>query len=96
MSYPLLRNLRSVVNAVDPQAVVENDIQQLNQIANDLIPDSTTAAGAPTTGAHNQYERWVDMNFAVWVCTVAGEPGTWLQVTAGAGAGAVDGGTFES
>lgn len=79
MSYPLLRNLRSVVNVLDPETVVENDIQQLNQIANYIVPDSTTAAGAPTTGTHEQYEYWVDKDFVVWVCTEAGTPGTWIK-----------------
>jgi hypothetical protein len=94
MSYPLLRNLLSVLNVLDPATVVESNIQQLNQIVNYLVPDSTTAAGAPTTGIHNQYERWMDMNFAVWVCTVAGTPGTWAQFTPGIGGGGVDGGSF--
>ncbi|MCX6907501.1 MAG: hypothetical protein NTY01_05605 [Verrucomicrobia bacterium] len=97
MPRPLLRNLRSVENVLDPETVVQADIEVLNERVNYLIPDDTENAGAPTTGAHEQYESWMDKDFAVWVCTVAGTPGTWRQVGGGlGGGGSVDGGPFEN
>ncbi len=44
------------------------------------VPD--TIIGAPTTGAHALSELWEDSLGAVFVCTVAGTPGTWLQIKA--------------
>lgn len=40
----------------------------------------TTDAGPPTSGARYLGELWADVNCAVWRCTVAGTPGTWVQI----------------
>lgn len=79
MPRPLLHNFRSVVNVLDPQTVVQANIEAANERCNYLIPDDTENAGAPTTGAHVQFESWMDKDFVVWVCTVAGTPGTWIK-----------------
>ncbi len=39
-----------------------------------------TASGAPTTGAHVKGELVADDTGALWFCTVAGTPGTWVRV----------------
>lgn len=49
-----------------------------------------TATGAPTTGAHLVGDFVIAQDGALWVCTVAGTPGTWAQAaTALAGAQAI-------
>ncbi|MCU1390703.1 MAG: hypothetical protein JWL72_4041 [Ilumatobacteraceae bacterium] len=44
-----------------------------------LIPAST--AGAPTTQAHAQGEIFLDNSATVFVCTAAGTPGTWRDIS---------------
>ena len=47
------------------------------------------ATGAPTTGAHVKGEVAGDDTGKLWYCTVAGTPGTWVQI--GGGGGVADG-----
>lgn len=42
-----------------------------------------TASGAPTSGTFNQGDYVIDRSGGIWICTVAGSPGTW--VTSGGG-----------
>ena len=44
-----------------------------------LVPASTT--GAPTTLAHSQGELFLDKNATLFLCTAAGTPGTWLDIS---------------
>ena len=44
-----------------------------------LVPRA--AAGRPTTGAHNRGELVVDNAGAMFLCTAAGTPGTWVRVS---------------
>jgi hypothetical protein len=37
-------------------------------------------AGPPTSGTHGQGELYVDVNGLLYLCTVAGSPGTWQQI----------------
>lgn len=41
-----------------------------------------TTSGAPTTGAHAKGEVVMDDTGTGWYCTVAGTPGTWVQIGA--------------
>lgn len=45
-----------------------------------------TASGAPGSGTFAQGDFIVDQTGLMWVCTVAGSPGTWVQVGGSAGA----------
>ncbi|HRZ34788.1 MAG TPA: hypothetical protein P5534_00310 [Candidatus Paceibacterota bacterium] len=40
----------------------------------------TTIIGPPTSGARVLNEFWRDALGGEWVCTVAGTPGTWMQI----------------
>jgi hypothetical protein len=44
-----------------------------------------TTSGAPTTGSFVVGDFLIDRTGKVWVCTVAGSPGTWVQAGGGAG-----------
>lgn len=41
------------------------------------IGNSTTVAGAPTTGTFARGDSHLDSNGALWLCTTAGTPGVW-------------------
>lgn len=43
------------------------------------VGNSTTVAGAPTTGTWARGDEWVDSAGVKWQCTVAGTPGTWIN-----------------
>lgn len=47
-----------------------------------LVP-AASGTGAPTTGAHQVGELYADSTGALFYCTVAGSPGTWLPVVLG-------------
>ena len=44
-----------------------------------------TASGAPASGTFAVGDFVIDQTGKVWVCTVAGTPGTWVQVGGGGG-----------
>jgi len=43
-----------------------------------------TASGAPASGTFAVGDFIVDQTGSVWICTVAGSPGTWIAVGGGA------------
>lgn len=45
-----------------------------------------TASGAPASGTFAVGDFVIDRTGSAWVCTVAGSPGTWVQLGAGGGA----------
>ncbi len=53
-----------------------------------------TLNGPPTSGAWNVGDFWRDQNCANFVCTVAGTPGTWRQITPATVTTDPDSGTF--
>lgn len=42
-----------------------------------------TTSGAPTTGTFQQGDYVVDQSGTMWVCVVAGSPGTWVDLSSG-------------
>lgn len=46
-----------------------------------------TASGHPTTGTFAVGDFVIDQTGTMWICTAAGTPGTWSQVTGGGGGG---------
>jgi hypothetical protein len=82
-------NLSSVLNVSNRVAVIESNFQEIDRRNLDLpsIDPSTgieTVDPGPPTGTAAAErvvgERWLDVNLALWRCTVAGNPGTWIQV----------------
>ena len=66
MSQPLLRGLRTVQGVIDPETVMQANVEAINDTINYLIPDSDQP-GAPTSGDHALYERWIDGDYVTWV-----------------------------
>ena len=54
-----------------------------------------TASGHPTTGTHTQNTVCFDEAGGIWLCTVTGTPGTWIQLNA-AGGGPVGWGNYDA
>ena len=48
-----------------------------------LAGGSPSTAGAPTSGTYARGDTWLDSNNVLWVCTVAGSPGTWMATNRG-------------
>ena len=61
-------------------------IQRL-AVATDAFPAASvtigTTAGPPTTGTWAAGQEWLDTNDVLYVCTVAGTPGTWVRTGPG-------------
>lgn len=82
-----MNHLATILNAADRIVQTESNFEALDEsLAFALNPSkvagvATTDAGPPTGDAHYLGELWVDALFAVWRCSVAGTPGTWVQLT---------------
>ena len=82
--------LLSQLNAADRAAIIESNFQRLDSspaFTQTPSVDPATQAptinlGGPAVGTWAQYALWVDAACALWRCTVAGTPGTWVQVQA--------------
>lgn len=79
--------LLSAINASDRAAVMETNNERIDRslafVLNpslDIVGDPTTELGGASAGDHVEGELWVDALCAIWRCTVAGTPGTWIQV----------------
>lgn len=80
--------LASQLNAADRATINENNAQKLDRslafcetpTIDPATGEVNTLTGPPTDGAHVLGELWLDQNLARYRCTVAGTPGTWLQV----------------
>ena len=56
----------------------------LRRILLGLAANSTTIVGAPTTGTFVAGDLWIDALGAIFLCSVGGTPGTWVQNIPGA------------
>jgi len=78
--------LLSVAGASDPETLTEQNLAILTRKIYKLKPTyqngvANTTVGPPTTGDHVLNELWVDVNLTAWLCTTAGTPGTWKQIS---------------
>lgn len=81
-----MRVLGTVVGVANPETTTEAN----NTIVDEAIAQRvatrqsgtvTTVVGPPTSGTWVLKDFWRDANGAEYRCTVAGTPGTWLQIT---------------
>lgn len=83
-----MNHLLSVENAVDKAAVLQTNLERLDEsLAYQHAPTkvsgvANTLKGPPTSGTFPLYDLWVDSLGGLWRCTAAGTPGTWVQVQA--------------
>lgn len=54
-----------------------------------ILAGGTNTGNAPASGAHVVGELVVGHDGTLYVCTVAGTPGTWVEATGGGGAGEI-------
>jgi hypothetical protein len=82
-----MNHLLDLNNVSDRVAVQQTNMERLDaSLAFALNPSrvggvATVDMGPPTTGSHYEGEMWLDVNCAAFRCTVAGTPGTWIQIT---------------
>ena len=53
-----------------------------------------TASGAPTTGTFVVGDYVIDQTAKIWICTTAGTPGTWTQISGGSSGATLGANTF--
>lgn len=80
-----VRHLFNVQEVANPAEVMQRNMELVEEWLFRATPSKrssveTTLKGPPTDGAWQVSELWVDAILGVWRCTVAGEPGTWIQV----------------
>lgn len=81
-----MKYLLDVTGVANPEPVVQTDLELAEeQIWYPTAPTkvsgvATTTVGPPTSGTYALDEKWVDAKGGLFVCTVAGTPGTWAQV----------------
>jgi hypothetical protein len=74
-----------VLGATNPVVLVSQNFQIIedelfHRQATKVNGVRNTLNGPPTAGDHVLNELWVDQNLANFICTVAGTPGTWVQL----------------
>jgi hypothetical protein len=81
-------NLLDLTNASDKGAIAETNFQRIDASlafgatpSLDLTGNPTALIGPPAAGTFLLGQFWVDSLLAVWRCTIAGTPGTWIQHT---------------
>lgn len=77
--------LNDVSNAADHVTLVQDNFEILSEELFKLTPTHqngvpTTVIGPPTVGSHVLGELWRDSLGGLFRCTVAGTPGTWVQI----------------
>lgn len=63
----------------NPGALIQDDFEIINEQLFKWVPATGSSIGAPASGAHVLHEWYRDEHRAVYVCTAAGTPGTWVQ-----------------
>jgi hypothetical protein len=63
----------------NPGALIQDNWEIINEQLFKWVPATGSSIGAPSSGAHVLHEWYRDENRAIYVCTVAGTPGTWVQ-----------------
>lgn len=72
--------LTSIRESINAEIDIEKNLEKLEKRVYQLTRDSTTIIGPPTTGSRLFEERWVDSLWSIYICSVAGTPGTWKQI----------------
>ena len=49
-----------------------------------------TTSGAPASGTFNKGDYVIDQTATIWICTTAGSPGTWTQISSSGGGVSLD------
>jgi hypothetical protein len=83
-----MNNLLDVTNVADPRAIAETNFQRIDaSAAFGMYPSINPATGLPTVnigppnvGAFVVGQCFTDAALGVWRCSVAGTPGTWIQI----------------
>ena len=89
---PRVVNAQGVINPQRTTEVLRRIAQQLNALGDGQISATNAQTTFPTTGTYQQGDRILNSapteagaaaaKYVItgWICTVAGTPGTWLQM----------------
>ena len=78
--------LQNLESAVDVTKLTQENFEIINESpAFQRVPTKrngvpNTSFGPPTTGTWSANNLWVDVGRSLWVCSIAGAPGTWVQL----------------
>lgn len=80
-----MRWLLTLLNAGDRAAVSQTNFEKIERELYSRLPSlvdgvANTLVGAPTEGDWLLGDLWTDSLGAIFRCTAAGEPGTWVQL----------------
>jgi hypothetical protein len=80
-----MTELQQVENVARPWTPAQGNFEKLDERVWSRKPSkqsgvATTIVGAPTSGTFVLDQLWWDVNTALFICTVAGTPGTWRQL----------------
>ena len=77
-----MNNLLHVNMSSDRVAITQTNMERLD--ASEAFEQHPTGGtenfGPPTTGDWKVGQKYLDVNLATFRCTVAGTPGTWIQI----------------
>ena len=79
-------DLLDVQGVTDPETIVQANAEATARMLWRMQPTYLSNApnnvtGPPATLARVLDETWIDKNCATYICTVAGTPGTWKQMS---------------
>lgn len=79
MSLPNYRGRRAIEGSTNPEVDVEQNAE-IDDVSYDHLTPDSASAGPPTSGTFDLNAWWRDTNGILWLCTVAGTPGTWIAI----------------
>jgi hypothetical protein len=79
MSLPNYRGRRAIEGSTNPEVDVEQNAE-IDDVSYDHLTPDSASAGPPTSGTFDLNAWWRDLNGLLWLCTVAGTPGTWIAI----------------
>jgi hypothetical protein len=80
-----MRKLSDIETSLTPAAVAQGNFEALDRRGFQHLPTLVTGVpvttqGPPSTGTWALADHYIDALGGEWVCTVAGTPGTWIQL----------------
>ncbi len=80
-----MRVLSEIETSLTPAVVAQSNFEALDRRGFQHLPTlvagvAVTTQGPPSTGTWALSDHYIDALGGEWVCTVAGTPGTWIQL----------------
>jgi hypothetical protein len=79
MSLPNYRGRRAIEGSTNPEVDVEHNAE-IDDVSYDHLTPDSASAGPPGGSTFDPNAWWRDTNGILWLCIVAGTPGTWIAI----------------